>query len=192
MFILAKDYFPDNAKLDQKIQRLQTRLEQKRQQYNPAVRENHDDRHLSKNPIPKISQQLSEDDEYQDAHEAPSDEDYNTAGSFRYRAKQKAKSRRKRGKTELQTSLGSEEIDTISTPRTKQLLHIVNTRDLAQIRLLRGVGAKKAEAIREALCADEEDELQGGTVHSLTELSRLKGVGTKAVENMRKGLGEVE
>ncbi|MCJ1307748.1 hypothetical protein MMC25_001396 [Agyrium rufum] len=96
------------------------------------------------------------------------------------------------------------------TPRTKQLLSIINTRDVTQIRLLRGVGAKKAEAIIAALCAGEGDEDededddetdQGGVqvqgekdrvvIQDLGQLGRLKGVGVKTVENMRMGLGGV-
>lgn len=71
---------------------------------------------------------------------------------------------------------------TQETPRTKQLLRIVNTRDIGQIRLLRGVGKKRGEAIVNAL-GDVEDE-----VANLGQLARLRGVGGKTVENMREGL----
>ncbi|KAI9845440.1 MAG: hypothetical protein M1837_004918 [Sclerophora amabilis] len=37
------------------------------------------------------------------------------------------------------------------TPRTRHLLHIINTRDLTQLKALRGVGTKKAESILESL-----------------------------------------
>ncbi|KAK5152777.1 hypothetical protein LTR04_006332 [Oleoguttula sp. CCFEE 6159] len=73
------------------------------------------------------------------------------------------------------------------TPRTQNLLRIINTRDLAQIRLLKGVGAKKAEAIINTLCAmDDGDE--EGFVRDLEQLGKLRGVGVKTVENMRTGL----
>lgn len=73
---------------------------------------------------------------------------------------------------------------TAQTPRTKQLLNIINTRDVSQIKLLKGVGAKKAEAIVNCLC-DLEDDVR---VTSLGQLGKLKGVGVKTVENMRNGL----
>ncbi|KAK3724463.1 hypothetical protein LTR37_001087 [Vermiconidia calcicola] len=70
------------------------------------------------------------------------------------------------------------------TPRTKHLLTIINTKDVSQIKLLKGVGAKRAEAIVNCLCDLEED----ARVTSLKELGKLKGVGVKTVENMRSGL----
>nr|OQO15358.1 hypothetical protein B0A51_17708 [Rachicladosporium sp. CCFEE 5018] len=79
----------------------------------------------------------------------------------------------------------------LPTPRTTRLLEIINTRDVAQIRLLRGVGAKRAEAIVGALCDMEIGEEDGGRgVGSLQELGRLRGVGAKLVEGMRGGCGE--
>ena len=70
------------------------------------------------------------------------------------------------------------------TPRTRQLLHIINSKDVSQIRLLKGVGAKKAEGIVNCLCDLEDD----ARVTSLGQLGKMKGVGVKTVENMRTGL----
>ncbi|KAF2147452.1 uncharacterized protein K452DRAFT_293866 [Aplosporella prunicola CBS 121167] len=79
------------------------------------------------------------------------------------------------------------------TPRTQRLLHIINTRDLAQIKLLKGVGAKKAEAIVNCLCemdgAVGADQSEERLITDLEQLGGLKGVGFKSVENMRLGLG---
>ncbi|KAK3079002.1 hypothetical protein LTS18_005987, partial [Coniosporium uncinatum] len=77
------------------------------------------------------------------------------------------------------------------TPRTRHLLHIINSRDVAQIRLLKGVGAKKAQAIVDCLCEtqDDGDELaEEAVVTDLVQLGRLRGVGVKTVENMRGGI----
>jgi DNA uptake protein ComE-like DNA-binding protein len=73
---------------------------------------------------------------------------------------------------------------TSQTPRTRHLLSIINTKDVSQIKLLKGVGAKKAESIVNCLC-DLEDEAK---VTSLGQLGKLKGVGVKTVENMRSGV----
>ena len=131
MYELAKEYFPDNIKLDNKITKLQARVKEKRGQVQPKP-------------------------------------------------------------DELPTSCLPSKIEASSsqTPRTRHLLDIINTRDVSRIRLLKGVGAKKAEVIVEALCAgeDEEDEK---VIGDLVELGRLKGVGAKTVENMRLGLGSV-
>ncbi|TKA70658.1 hypothetical protein B0A55_08763 [Friedmanniomyces simplex] len=83
------------------------------------------------------------------------------------------------------------------TPRTRHLLNIINTKDVSQIKLLKGVGAKKAEAIVNCLCDLDEGEggesgIGGegrGRVMTLGQLGKLRGVGVKGVENMRAGLG---
>ncbi|KAF2722395.1 kinesin-domain-containing protein [Polychaeton citri CBS 116435] len=73
------------------------------------------------------------------------------------------------------------------TPRTKYLLKIINTKDVSQIKLLKGVGSKKAEAIVNSIC-DLDDGNEEARVTSLLELGKLKGVGVKTVENMRSGI----
>ncbi|KAK0869010.1 hypothetical protein LTR87_013919 [Friedmanniomyces endolithicus] len=82
------------------------------------------------------------------------------------------------------------------TPRTKHLLDIINTKDVSQIKLLKGVGAKKAEAIVNCLCDLDDDGGGeggggGGRVTTLGQLGKLRGVGVKGVENMRVGLGRM-
>jgi DNA uptake protein ComE-like DNA-binding protein len=88
------------------------------------------------------------------------------------------------------------------TPRTRHLLKIINTKDLTQIKLLKGVGAKKAEAILECLKEleaqarryESEDEVEAerfrgvSLVSNLEELAQMRGVGTKTVENMRNSI----
>lgn len=74
-------------------------------------------------------------------------------------------------------------LSTGQTPRTKHLLTIINTKDVSQIKLLKGVGAKKAEAIVNCLC-----DMDDGEVTTLGQLGKLKGVGVKTVENMRTGV----
>ncbi|KAK8227602.1 P-loop containing nucleoside triphosphate hydrolase protein [Phyllosticta capitalensis] len=75
-----------------------------------------------------------------------------------------------------------------ATPRTKRLLGIINTRDLGQIRMLKGVGAKKAEAIVNCLCEMDDGDEGRWILTDLEQLAGLKGVGVKTVENMRQGI----
>ena len=80
------------------------------------------------------------------------------------------------------------------TPRTAHLLEILNSRDVRQIKALKGVGPKKAKAIAEGLRALKREhggdaEEDAVLLTSLDELARLKGVGTKLVDGMRAGLG---
>lgn len=194
MYTLAKDYFPDNAKLDMKIQRLRTRLEEQRDHRGRESREGKST-DLGRWPIVTQGEDLKaiqgrmEDDDYHAAETPLEDDDYDSVGNFKYSSKSKGKSRTRQAQPKWKAANPLEAKDTALTPRTKRLLDIVNTRDLAQIRCLRGIGFKKAEAIRDALGADEEHEPGGCTVHSLAELGRLKGVGAKTVENMRVALG---
>ena len=126
--------------------------------------------------VAKFPSAKQDDNDYEtEAHDE--DDDYESDGGFRYKAKTKKKKSRSQ-------SLH----DQVQTPRTKQLLDIVNARDIKQIKLLRGVGSKRAEAIVEALCGAHEDESSGALVKSLSELGRLRGVGPKTVERMRMGL----
>ena len=93
MYILAKEYFPDNAKLDAKIERLQARLKEKRGPQ-PKKLEGHTPNQV-REAAEKVSQGASDDDDYCIA-ESPLDDDYNSAASFQYRPKTKSKSRAQR------------------------------------------------------------------------------------------------
>lgn len=78
------------------------------------------------------------------------------------------------------------------TPRTTHLLSIINSRDVSQIKRLKGVGPRRAEGIVEGLAELTEARGKGkggGKLRSLEELSTLKGVGRRVVEGMREGIG---
>lgn len=186
MFILAKDFFPDNQKLDLKIDKLKAKIQAIKE--DGRRRETGKPLHKLDHPEPpmlgpqKRTQQPSEDDEEYHGQEVD-DQDYESDAGFRYKAKVK--------KPRPQLTRASSpvpEIEVIQTPRTKQLLDIVNTRDISRIRLLKGVGPKRAEAVIEALCAGEEDDEEVMVVRNLVQLGRLKGVGPKLVESWRAGL----
>lgn len=194
MFILAKEYFPDNAKLELKIEKLQKKLKEKQTAGEGSMEarshggSKEDSGRQVKEAIPSKAEQgrsgRQVDDEYID-EKVVSEGECDSDDSFRYRPKTK-----KAIKKPATSSIKHEEhVDDPDTPRTKRLLDIVNSQDVKQIRLLRGVGAKKAEAIIEALCGGEDSDGSGAVVvHSLAQLGLLRGVGTKTVENMRAGL----
>ena len=140
MYILAKEYFPNNAKLDAKIERLRARLGVMRgsqpknlQGYAPGQ---------ACEVAEKVSQWASDDDGCYVA-ENPLDADYESAGSFTYRPKTKPKLGVQRPKSTARMVELPDDTKERQSPRTKQLLDIINTRDLGQIRGLRGVGAKR-------------------------------------------------
>ena len=91
------------------------------------------------------------------------------------------------------------------SPRTTHILRVINSRDISQIRALRGVGAKKAESIVRCLCELDDDRrvdndmateadgynndgIDNVLITGLQQLGNLKGVGAKTVESMRSGL----
>lgn len=183
MYTLAKEYFSDNKKLDMKMERLREKLQQKKQERRQKDTVNN--QHLAKSSDSDVRRKgyraREEDDDYQS--EAAHDLEYESDVGFHY----KVKTKKPRSRAVHIVSVEFE-TENLRTPRTKQLLEIVNTRDVSQIRLLKGVGAKKAEAIVQALCAGEEDDGEVKMIQNLGQLGRLRGIGAKAVENMRFGL----
>ncbi|EPE26801.1 P-loop containing nucleoside triphosphate hydrolase [Glarea lozoyensis ATCC 20868] len=72
------------------------------------------------------------------------------------------------------------------TPRTKQLLDIVNSRDVALLMSLSGFGAKKARDLVEFLELQNEDD--GGNIQTLQQLRAVPGVGNRTVERAYDGI----
>ena len=181
MYELAQQFFPENAKLEAKISKLSQKIQDKRELgHNSAVRP----LSLAKTPIQSLhtckrSREAAEDSDYL---EEQGDTYSNGAGSD-YNSKPNSKAKKMRVKV---VPLALDE-EGPQTPRTKQLLSIVNSHDLSQIRLLRGVGAKKAESIVEALRTGAES-VAFTEVGSLGQLISVKGISARAVENMRTGL----
>ena len=184
MYNLAKDFFPDNKKLGMKIEKLREKIQQNKEEERrkEAATDPQSSKTLLLTTTRKGGGRKDErDDDYQD--EVFTDQHYESDGGFHYKPKIKNKRATADGLSSTEVGMGD-----VETPRTRQLLDIVNSRDIRQIRLLKGVGAKKAEAIIEALCTGEEDEDEVRTVTNLRELGQLRGVGAKTVENMRLGL----
>ena len=203
MYSMAKEYFPNNAKLEMKIDRLrkiaQEKLQEKRQ--NESISKECERSAL----IPQVQTRggyhvgearqsddgnTQDEEEYHDACEPVSDGEYETADSFQSKSRHIKRWGRPPAKAAIPACYDACETDGAQTPRTKCLLAIVNTQDVGQIRLLKGVGAKKAKAIVEGFHgSDDHSGQQRRRVQSLAQLASLKGVGVKTVENMRFGLG---
>ncbi|KAI4229638.1 MAG: hypothetical protein L6R36_000685 [Xanthoria steineri] len=198
MFLLARDYFPDNAKLASKIERLQRKLQDQRRT-GPGSAEpdkrmtNEESRHPGekmmdsddKNTRARHDDRCANDDEYRAGLEGSSEDGYDSADSFRYRTK-KAKGGKQAAANWIR---GDQDTSCPDSPRTKQLLGIINSREVERIRLLQGVGKKRAEAMVEALCGGEEgDGSCQVVVSSLAQLGNVRGISFKTVEKMRSGL----
>ena len=200
MYELAQPFFPTNEKLIGKISGLQDKIKIKRAQSNASRLPEHEQPPSLNAPIRQPSPpepvcatlQKSKDDPADDDNtenfeppQTAADSDYESDNGFRFKAKSKKALSRSTKFTHAHALSPGDEM----TPRTQKLLRIINTRDLGQIKLLKGVGAKKAEIIVDCLCEMDDGGVEDAVIESLGQLGRLKGVGAKTVENMRNGLG---
>ena len=199
MYQLATPHFPGNEKLARKVDALQEKIAAKKidvrsSEPKAAPALNSEKHSMMRKPA------TADDDSYHEAQDDRNDDD-----DFNYRPRTKIRrphnislnrpaplqstmprdSAHRKSADQRDDSVDELALSTTSqTPRTRQLLDIINSKDVSQIKLLKGVGAKKAEAIVNCLCEIDDDS----RVASLVELGKLKGVGIKTVENMRTGL----
>ena len=205
MYQLAQPHFPGNEKLMRKIVALQDRMREKHSEERASPRAptvipvvEQAPKHLSRpatRPIRKFAAVVDDEDlSYHEVEaQAPSEDEDE---EFSYRPRTKVRQPRVKASADSEDELADLAVFSTTasgsveqTPRTKHLLAIINSRDVSQIKLLKGVGAKRAEAIANCLCDLElGEEAEGGRVASLNQLGRIKGVGGRMVENMRLGL----
>lgn len=181
MYRLALPFFPRNEKLAAKIAALEEKLNpQPQAEVQVAGRGSM----LSIKKPAKIARTHAAIDEEYKILKHEDDEDYDDShiGLKRKRATTTPKLAVLKDDSPFADENGMS--DGIPSPRTSHLLSVINSRDVGQIKLLKGVGAKKAEAIVDCLCEMGEVD----QVRSLSELGRLKGVGLKTVQNMRSGV----
>lgn len=187
MYKLALPFYPGNGKLLAKIRALEEKVVARREgEKEKAVGP------LTAVSLKKRTVEVDDDDEYRDEAEddrfaghQDDDDEYVSDDGFRFKAKAKkqASSNKKAKLSVFRDESEAAVLHAEQTPRTRQLIHIINSRDVSQIKTLKGVGAKKAEAIVGCLVDMADDEIV-----DLEQLGALKGVGWKGVENMRTGL----
>ncbi|KMU76311.1 kinesin-2 subunit [Coccidioides immitis RMSCC 3703] len=193
MYQLALPFFPENAKLAQKIEVLQARLNGHDTTHNDSEKAQQQG-HKNRRRVNRESAENydSGDEEYCELEEndSLSDENYEAQGHSRPKPKaRKAATRRCHPRTKETGVVDAN--NAIQSPRTAHILSIINSRNINQIKLLRGVGAKKAEAIVDCLCemdGNVSDADKSVQIRSLVELGKMKGVGLKTVENMRNAV----
>ncbi|CRG87797.1 Kinesin-like protein KIF22 [Talaromyces islandicus] len=183
MYRLALPFFPRNEKLAAKIAALEEKLNPQ-PRVTAGVQVAGRGSMLSiKKPAKMARTHAAIDEEYKiSEHEDEENYDDSYIGLKRKRATPTPKM----AVLKDDSAFGDENAmsDAIQSPRTSRLLSVINSRDVEQIKLLKGVGAKKAEAIVDCLCEMGEVD----QVRSLGELGRLRGVGLKTVQNMRSGV----
>ncbi|SPO01388.1 related to chromokinesin Xkid [Cephalotrichum gorgonifer] len=169
MYEMALPFFPGQAKLMGKIERLRAKL---------GVSEEADVRATSEHQRAegrkRRAAQADDDDDYA-ADEA--DDDESVVGGSTPRLK----TRKRRAMVVF------EDEGAPATPRGKQLLDIINSRDAMRIKGLSGFGPKKARDLVEYLEMLPEGE--AGQIASLGRLRLVPGMGGKAIERACEGIG---
>lgn len=197
MYQLALPFFPHNEKLVAKISTLKKERSKERSQSPQDITREPGNIPSSKKDSKKSrSKRQAEDsdadyEEQADSYEPSSDED-----EFLDHPPRTTRKKRTRTKHQDQAAINDcDHSEEPNSPRTTQVLSVINSRDVSQIKLLKGVGAKKAEAIVDRLCEMDHTlensngaEMEIFRVNSLAELSTLKGVGVRTVQNMRNGV----
>ncbi|KAI9684987.1 MAG: hypothetical protein M1822_005379 [Bathelium mastoideum] len=203
MYRLALPFFPENRKLERKIQRLEDSLGARKAA--PSSRPSDDGVPVSEKSVvgKRISDRTHEDHNDNDCedlrHSFGNGSDSDAGFHIRPKARKPRSKPRLPVFCDLQVSsfppseTSARQQDGPTSPRTLTLLQIINSRDSKQIRSLKGVGAKRAAAIVDALhemdnevASVASDPMNGIT--SLEQLGALKGVGRSLVEGMRMGL----
>ncbi|KAK0611371.1 kinesin motor domain-containing protein [Immersiella caudata] len=175
---LALPSFPGQAKLLAKIERLRAKIAAKKGgDESPAPEWREDNRKVEKKR--ERMYKVRDDAEDEDGTEADVDDETFVDKPSRIKASRKQKASGKRGAL-------SDMDEGSASPRTKQLLDIVNSRNLALIRGLHGFGAKKAQDLVDHLALKGDEEFVGVT--SLSQLSMLPGMGSRTVERAYEGL----
>ncbi|OAQ79200.1 kinesin family protein [Purpureocillium lilacinum] len=171
---MALPYFPGQAKLLGKIERLRIRL-------GMSSASTIDHRSPANSAKKRQRRRIVTDDdrEYNDA-DADGEEG-------RLSSPAKSKPRKSRAPSRP-TMYINDEYSGPPSPRTSQLLDVVNSRDLTRIRGLVGFGAKRARDLVDYLeLAAMEDEA-GARIENLTQLRALPGMGGRTVERAYEGL----
>lgn len=202
MYELARPYFPDNERLQSKIERLKEKLAARtaeEEDIHPGRPLKHDRDCLDEPQGDASYHDDGDESEYHNSDDGEDDE-YPDHRARSRKQTQKQKQKRK-ARTSLPDPLAQLDGDAdgeaqpgMVTPRTQHLLDMINTRDVSQIKTLSGLGAKRAEGIVEYLNAMLEVESDTHNNHrpvllrNWADLTRLRGVGKKTLETMREGV----
>lgn len=173
MLTLAKCHFPGNKKLEQKIENLRKKLQLKDQETYQRQQEAVTD-YSNGSPYQAKGSNRMDDPVSEYDRQTVSDD----AVQLKVQTPKPAKADTFHSTSDLFAPARPR------SPSTKRLLDIINTRDVDKIRLLRGVGLKRAMGIVEGLCRAEKEETIT-MLDNLAQLAQLKGVGMRMVEKMR-------
>ncbi|KAI3325766.1 kinesin-II 95 kDa subunit [Xylariaceae sp. AK1471] len=171
MYELALPFFPGQAKLLSKIEKLKARITANRENRDLSAVEPEPD--TLERPVvkktKKSSRQSEEDDDVYNGAEADDDDES-------YMGKNKRKGKKSKAvKTDPESVIDE-------GPISQTLLDIVNSRDVSMIIGLQGIGPKKARDLVQYL------EAEDGRIETLLQLRTIPGMGGRTVERAYEGL----
>ncbi|KAJ4420885.1 hypothetical protein N0V82_004064 [Gnomoniopsis sp. IMI 355080] len=181
----ALAYFPGQAKLLAKIDRLKAKLASRSEPVDRSEKVEHEP--VQRRKATKTYEAGSEDDandsEYHDS-EADADESYVAPSNSRSRPLKISKIRTTAYLPTPESSFDNRIGGTAPpTPRTQRLLEIFNSRDEHMIKSLHGFGAKKARDMVERLA-----QHTNARIESLEALRSVPGFGGKVLERALEGI----
>jgi hypothetical protein len=191
MYRLAQPFFPRNEKLASKIEALEKKMAGRPRPLAPKAVSDHA-------PIPQQQRRpgrrrrfvdRDSDDEYDEGseyHGSRLEEEESSDLDLGYgHTAAKALTRPETTRRRILDSIDDPENH---SPRTTHILTTINSRKVDDIKLLRGIGSRKAQTIVDCLFEMDNGRRAMTTIRSLGELGNLKGVGMRTVENMRNGI----
>jgi len=181
---LALPFFPGQAKLLSKIERIRAKLAGKRggDDSLSAPSEAREDVRKVERRRERAYKVRDDREDEEDGTEADVDDE-----GFADHKQSRVKGVRRQKTTSTKTKSAFLDMEEGSeSPRKKQLLDIVNSRNLALIRGLHGFGAKRAQDLVDHLTLKGDEE--SVRVASLSQLSMLPGIGSRIVERAYEGL----
>ncbi|KAJ0160787.1 Kinesin-like protein KIF22 [Colletotrichum tanaceti] len=173
MYEQALPFFPGQAKLLGKIEKLRSKLGNKLpadSAWAPAA---------SRDKHEKKRRRISDESDDEFHQEASANEDMSFVDVS-------AKTKNRKAKPAKNHKMVFPEVTGPASPQTQSLLNIVNSRDLAQIKGLHGFGSKKAQDLIDYL--DTRSEEDGTKIESLAQLKTVPGMGGRTVERAYDGL----
>ncbi|KAK5937592.1 hypothetical protein PMZ80_010212 [Knufia obscura] len=211
MYELAQPFFPDNQKLERKVEKLRAKLSARR----PPGRKSEDEeaegmvetdaetqpirrRKKSRRQEVQNTDQSYQVDDQEASYQVDHREDagYSDHESPRPRKKASKHTTKSRSRTAVRADSPDPLVDrddqeaehsstAMATPRTQYLIDILNLRNVSKLKALNGLGVKKAEAIVQHL--QEEEDLQLTSWHDVLNLD-VRGIGKRSWEVMREGV----
>lgn len=186
MYELAKPYFVGNEKLERKIERLKAKMEAKKHQTEDAT-----ERPRSRGKDTEVDESYVDEGGAAYASDASDDSPQRARTKARKPLSKRPIKQQRLSSPDPLASDAAYGSSGVLTPRTRHILSVINSRDVAQIKKLVGVGPKKAEGIVEYLGELDEEIEEGGGWYEVQDwegLRGLKGLGARGLDLMREGV----